>query len=271
MNKREKHKQDLTELLERVLETGKTTPLKDYITANSNLPGPRGNLELAQAWRQVIEIYAVPNAEKLWNLNVEMAHISAAEAPVNDPQELIPFCGAVGIGSIGAVLPEFFERSLTMLKTLANDSRWRMREAVPMGLTRLIISRPSDTLQELEKWTVNGSLFELRAVAAGVAEPALLKDQEIAAVALALHKTIFERVFKVKARQTEDFRVLKKALAYTLSVVIKANPQPGFAYMAQLVDTQEKDVQWIVKENLKKNRLIKNYPEEVAAIKTCLM
>jgi len=266
MSKREKHKQDLIELLDQTLETGETTPLEDYMAANSNLPGPRGNLELAQAWGTVAEVYAGQATGELWNLCLEMTNLSADEAPVNDPKELIPFCGAVGIGAMGAVVPDLFEQAVATLKILANDSRWRMREAVPMGLTKLIFSRSRDTLQVLKTWTVDGSLLELRAVAAGVAEPALLKNQESAAAALDLHKNIFNRVLKTDARKTEDFRVLKKALGYTLSVVVKASPQPGFIYMAQLVDTQDKDVQWIVKENLKKNRLVKNFPEDVATI-----
>ena len=175
MSKREKHKQDLTELLDQVLETDQTSPLKDYIAANSNLPGPRGNLELAQAWGEVAEVYAGQAADKLWGLCTEMTNISVDEAPVGDPKELIPFCGAVGIGAIGAVVPDLFEQAIATLKILANDSRWRMREAVPMGLTRLITSRSRDTLQALKTWTVDGSLLELRAVAAGVAEPVLLK------------------------------------------------------------------------------------------------
>jgi hypothetical protein len=186
---------------------------------------------------------------------------------VNDPKELIPFCGAVGIGAIGSVLPEFFDQAINMLKVLANDSRWRMREGVQMGLKRLITSRSQDTLRALAAWVIGGSLLELRAVAAGVAEPALLKNKEVAYTALELHKNIFGRVLALESRQSEDFRVLKKGLGYTLSVVVKASPQPGFTYMAQLVDTQNKDVQWIVKENLKKNRLVKNFPKEVAAIK----
>jgi hypothetical protein len=36
--------------------------------------------------------------------------------------------------------------------------------------------------------------------------------------------------------------------------------------MQQLVDSQDADILWIIKENLKKNRLIKNFPNEVAAI-----
>jgi hypothetical protein len=272
MSKRENHKQDLTALFNQVLETDEATQIRDYIIVNSNLPGPRGNLELAEAWGEVVEAYAGQADEKLWSLCVELVKISADEAPVNDPKELIPFCGAVGIGAIGSVLPEFFDQAINTLKVLANDSRWRMREAVQMGLKRLIARRSQDTLRALEAWVVDGSLLELRAVAAGVAEPVLLKNKEVAYTALELHKNIFGRVLEVEvrkteARKTEDFRVLKKALGYTLSVVVKASPQPGFTYMAQLVDSQDKDVQWIVKENLKKNRLVKNFPEEVASIK----
>jgi hypothetical protein len=40
--------------------------------------------------------------------------------------------------------------------------------------------------------------------------------------------------------------------------------------MRQLIDEQDADVLWIVKENLKKNRLIKNFPKEVASIKKLL-
>jgi hypothetical protein len=37
--------------------------------------------------------------------------------------------------------------------------------------------------------------------------------------------------------------------------------------MQQIIDSQDVDVLWVMRENLKKNRLIKNFPNEVAAIK----
>ena len=40
--------------------------------------------------------------------------------------------------------------------------------------------------------------------------------------------------------------------------------------MAESVDSQDSDVLWIVKENLKKNRLLKNSPEEVESTKKLL-
>jgi len=42
--------------------------------------------------------------------------------------------------------------------------------------------------------------------------------------------------------------------------------------MEQLIESrkQDKDIQWVLKENLKKNRLVKNFPDEVAALKHLL-
>jgi hypothetical protein len=63
---------------------------------------------------------------------------------------------------------------------------------------------------------------------------------------------------------------LKQGLGYSLSVIVCAVPEEGFEYMRQLAGTQDADILWIVKENLKKNRLLKNFPEEVASTKKLL-
>ena len=49
--------------------------------------------------------------------------------------------------------------------------------------------------------------------------------------------------------------------------MICATPKEGFRYMQRITDSHDADVRWVIKENLKKNRLIKNFPNEVAAIK----
>jgi hypothetical protein len=49
-------------------------------------------------------------------------------------------------------------------------------------------------------------------------------------------------------------------------VVVGAIPDEGFSWMAQLVDTQDTDVLWIVLQNLKKNRLARPYPGQVEAL-----
>jgi hypothetical protein len=64
---------------------------------------------------------------------------------------------------------------------------------------------------------------------------------------------------------------MRKALGYTLSVVVRALPREGFELMTQLLDSQDKDVKWILRENLKKKRLQDNFHSEVAEIKNLLM
>ena len=266
MGKREKHKQDLTGLLDASLVTGEVQELLGYIVSNSNLPGPRGNLELAHAFADVVEAHSASAETKLWELCVQMTEVSVDEAPVNDPRELIPFCGAMGIGTIGSLSPALFEPALTTLRTLANDPRWRMREGVCFGLQRLLAGRRRDTLEALEAWVAAGALLEMRAAAAAVAEPALLKERETAISALTLHQGIIDQVLEATERKREAFRVLRKGLGYTVSVVVCALPEEGFAFMAQLVETRDPDVLWIVRQNLKKSRLVKGFPESVECI-----
>ena len=269
MGKKENHKQDLVGLFDEFAETGDAERLMGYLVSKSNLPGRRANLELVEAFADLVEGYS-EKEKRLWGLCTGMTEISADEAPVNDPKEFIPFCGAIGIGSIGSVAPEFFEQALTTLKALTNDPRWRVRESVRFGLQKLMAKRGRDTLKELEAWITDGDLLEMRAAAATVAEPALLKDKETAISALQLHRNIIDRVLGTKERKSEGFRVLRRALGYTLSVVVRAIPKEGFEFMAQLVDSQDSDVLWIVKENLKKNRLVKNFPEQVESMRKSL-
>lgn len=270
MGKREAHLRDLENLLDQFVKTGSERELVDYLTSNSKLPGRRANLELAGAFPDALEKIAQKDSQKCWALCVSMLELTAEEAPVNTPEEFVPFCGAVGIGSMGSAHPAFYDPAIVMLRGLAKDSRWRMREAVRMGLQKLTETRAHDTLTTMEAWIDEGDWLEMRAVAATVAMPSLLKNEEMARWALSFHREIFSQVIATQDRRSEPFRVMRKALGYTLSVVVSALPREGFQFMAQQIESQDKDVKWILRENLKKKRLVKNYPDEVAKIKNLL-
>jgi hypothetical protein len=270
MGRQEKHKRDLIGLFDEFLESGDADKLLGYIASNSNLPSPRANLELAAAFSEVVEDCTRKAPDALWELVIDMAGVSADEAPVNAAPEFIPFCGAAASGAIASVRPQFFDQALATLRALARDPRWRMREAVPMALQKLLSSRTRDTLKELERWVAGGDLLEMRAAAAAVADPAALKDEETARQALRLHRSIMEQVLNSTDRKSEAFRILRKALGYTVSVVLAALPEEGFEFMAQLIATQDRDVAWIVRQNLKKNRLVRKFPEAVEATRRLL-
>jgi hypothetical protein len=102
---------------------------------------------------------------------------------IGNPKELIPFCGAAGIGSLASVSPMLFDDGLERLRELANDPRWRMREAVRIGLQRIMAVRRWEALKALEGWDAEGTTLEMRAAAAAMAEPSLLKETKTAGAA----------------------------------------------------------------------------------------
>ncbi|MFW9767266.1 MAG: hypothetical protein ACFFF9_13500 [Candidatus Thorarchaeota archaeon] len=264
MNKKQKHVVELCEIITNSSKRKVQDELFRYIITNSNLPGPRGNLELASAFEETISNQiSKDSVEDLWELCSFMSNISAAEAPVNDPKEFIAFCGTRGLGAIGAALLEYQEKTLFRLRTLAQDSRWRMREAVAMALQKLLSSGNIKIRKELVDWIEQDDWLVVRAVMTGVAEPSLLMNTGFAEWALDAHTKVLDKIRASSDRKSDEFRTLRKALGYTLSVVVKAIPSTGFRTLEEQIKMNDADIGWIVKENLKKKRLVSNFPEEV--------
>ena len=271
MSKKDRYGDVLSHLIDGFLKTGNEEELAEYLSSNSNLPGPRGNLELAYSFAEAIEDRTVRDSRKIWELATRLSRISASEAPVNDPKEFLSFCGAISIGAIGSVHKAFSKSAFGLLKKMADDSRWRMREGVAMGIQKLVAKQGQSALKELDGWIGENEWLSMRAVAAGVAEPALLKDGKTARIALELHKKIFDRVLAAKARKSDEFKTLRQALGYSLSVVACATPEAGFEFMRRIIDTKDADILWVVKENLKKNRLTRSFPSEVTEMERRLI
>lgn len=263
MGKLESHKQDLLPLFHGFLQSYNRDALAEYIKKNSNLPGPRGNLEMTQAFAELIAEASSKDSGRLWGLLNALTSHSAEKAPKNDPTELLPFCGALGIGALGAADSRFYSAAMNKLRSLSQDSRWRLREAVAQALQKLLKAQSEKTMLILRDWIGKENWLQMRAVAATVAEPDLVQDPQFAAYALELHQKIIDSLQKAHNRKSEEFIALRKALGYSISMVIVGVPDQGFAFLHQLCTTTDPDVRGIVSENLKKNRLIKNFPEAV--------
>lgn len=247
---------------------GAGTPLDTFLAANSNLPGPAANFNLLFALADLLVERARTDGATIWSLLERWSSLPPAEVPANDPREFLPLAAALGHGAIAAALPEFWEPALARLREQARDPRWRTREMVARGLQAIARVRFDDLwyfLFDLVDW---GHPLEMRAAAAAVAEPDLLVNRERARGALGLHAEILAKVATApaEARRTADFKSLRQGLGYTLSVVVAALPETGFALMRAWTGSPDADVRWILRENLKKNRLAKAYPAEVAAV-----
>lgn len=247
--------------------------LDDYLAANSKLPGPAANFTLLHALvDQVVERARLDGAS-VWALLEEWAGLPVETAPANDPREFMPFAAALAHGSIAAVLPEYWEPALARLRTQARDPRWRTREMVAQGLQAMARVRLHDLWYYLFMLGFGGDPLEMRAAAATVAEPDIMEDTEHARAALGLHGEILAKLAAIpsESRRSDAFRALRLGLGYTLSVVVAAIPDKGFALMRAWTSVSDPDVRWILKENLKKNRLLKAHPAAVAELQSLLV
>lgn len=267
MGKREKYHIELSKVIRNFLDIDDTRLITDYFINNSHLPGRRANLELANAFADISTEFKEEISKKLWDLCLFFISFTSDKAPTNNPKEFLPFCGTWAIGAIGASSPEYYHESLIILKAKSDDQRWRMREAVAFGLQKLLMKHPYKTLTELKGWIEDVNWLTMRAIAAGVAHPSVLINSKISEIALELHELIFSKIISCDDFSSEEFKILKKGLSYTLGVIVQANPGEGFKFLNDYIITEHKQIQMIIKENLKKNRLIKNFPREVASIR----
>ena len=234
------------------------TDWEPYLRANSNLPGPRGNLELVFA---AAEEAAPVMIERL------LAN-DPLRAPENTPEAFLAVCGTVALGRLLAESADEAEqaRILARLRGLANDPRWRVREGVAMALQRLGDASVERLLAAIEDWA-EGAPLEQRAAAAAICEPRLLRPPRHAAAALGLLDRITNRLQVSRARKSDAFQALRKGLGYCWSVAVAALPEEGKARFAAWADCPDPDVRWVLRENLKKNRLQKMDPAWTAAMK----
>jgi hypothetical protein len=217
-----------------------------YLRGHSGLPGPRGNLELID-----VASAATDRADlERW------AALGPETAAENTPEVFLACVGTVGLGRIVAA----GDRSpLATLRRLANDPRWRVREAVAMALQAWGDADVAGLLDEMDRWA-GGSPLEGRAAMAALCEPRLLRERGTAAATLAILDRLTRSVRAAPDPAVTDVRVLRQALGYGWSVAIAADAAVGLPAFEPWLSDPDPDVRWIVRANLAKSRLAKVAP-----------
>jgi hypothetical protein len=241
-------------------------PVRSVLVEHSHLPGPRGNLELAARFAEEVAERAAQEPAPWWDLCSGLAGLSARRAPAGDPAEFVAFCGTVGAAAVACLVEDRTAPALDIARGAAADPRWRLREAAAMALQRLLLARRKATLTALESWVRGGRPLELRAVVAALAEPSVLAVDEIADAAVTLHREVLARLLATGNRTSTSARTLRQALGYTLSVVTIVRPEAGFALLEELLASHDGDGLWIARENLRKARLARHFPERTKAL-----
>ena len=233
-----------------------------FLLKESGLPGPRGNLELAQA---VADEGSLPLFQCYVTYTVD-------KAPTNSPYEFLAFCGIVGLGRL---LAEGNGGILRILRHFASDPRWRVREGVATALQRLGEVDMGRLIAEMKDWS-RGTLLERRAAVAALCEPKLLGQAKHVKAVLQILDRVTASIEQSGDRKGEDFLTLRKGLGYCWSVAVAALPGEGKTKMEKWLARSDKDVRWIMKENLKKQRLtrmdakwVKKWQGRIGESRTC--
>jgi hypothetical protein len=229
-----------------------------YLLAHSGLPGPRGNLELARA---AADGCSTPELRR-W------ARLGPDEAPTGTAEEFLAFCGVLGLGR---ALVENDRRALHQLRRHASDPRWRLREAVAMALQQWGEVDFEALVAAMDEWA-RGSPLEQRAAVAALCEPALLTTPERVREVLSVLTEATAGIVQATAeeRRSDEFKALRKGLGYCWSVAVAAAPEVGQPAFAELVERavarEDRDLTWVVRENLRKRRLDRLDPGWVARL-----
>jgi hypothetical protein len=211
----------------------------DYLTVNSGLPGPRGNLELLAASGELLPL---EHGERL-----------RAEA-----NEYLRCCGVL-------VLPRQLgddPAGVTLLLTrAAADHSWRVREAVAMAAQRIGDDDFDALLALVDQWLEGPDPLVQRAAVAAICEPRLLHSEKAAAQAIRAcsRATLYLLTLGSEQRRQADARTLRQALGYCWSVAVAADPAAGLPAFLDLDET-DVDLGWIVRTNRTKARLRRLLP-----------
>ena len=237
--------------------------LERSLESNSALPGPRMNTQIVGVFAD----YAASTPEPILPILMHWASLSLDAAPINTPREILVSAATLTFGQMALVYPERREAMIAELRRAASDPRWRVREVVAMAMQRLLKQAWSKTLAVLQTWAEYADPLVIRAAAASIAEPPLLSDTARGLDAVTIQSNAAQGFMRFSDRKTDGVLALRKALGFTISVATAAAPDAGFALLEQLARRKDTDIQWIVRENLKKNRLRK-WPDRVAAVQS---
>ncbi len=215
-------------------------PLSDwesYLRGHSGLPGPRGNLGLADAFAAVAD-------------RAEILRL----ATVDD--EYLRFCATEAVGRLVVEEPDNGPL-VSLLRERACDTMWRVREAAARAI-QIVGDHDRRLLRAIvADWIEDSEPFVRRAAVAAICEPRLLSDSATKSDALSacVIGTASIVALPTSDRSTAAVRNLRQALGYCWSVAIAADPTMGLAAFNRLRATPDPDARWIVAENSKKSRL----------------
>jgi hypothetical protein len=142
---------ETTDPLGRALDqavAGRSEALEALLMRGSHLPGTRMNDDLADAFAEACRA----RGSRADAVAIALARLSADEAPGATAREFLPVCGVLALAARAAADPKVRARNVAELHARADDLRYRVRDAVVEGLSRIGAAAGDALVGEVASW-----------------------------------------------------------------------------------------------------------------------
>jgi len=190
---------------------GRPARLFDLLARGSGLPGPRPHLALADVFAQACRGRGAAADATI----LRMARLSADEAPGATALEFLPVCGVAALGARAAADATVRARFVDELHAHADDTRFRVRDAVVDALARVGGAVGERLALDLDSWM--DGYFHAAAVVRGVGREAWLSAMREAGPAIARLDDAFTLAGDAPraAARYPGYKALREALTET--------------------------------------------------------
>jgi hypothetical protein len=259
----------LSDPLARALDeavAGRRAALFDLLSRGSRMPSPRPNSALAEAFAQACRSRGASTDA----LTLAMARLTADEAPGATVLEFLPMCGTLAIAARAtadaAVRPAF----VAELHTLADDLRFRVREAVVDGMARIGGAAGDALVGEVASW-MDGYFHAAAILRAFSREPWLPSIHEPDAVMLRLDEAfVLARDAPRAAARYPGHKALLEALLSTPSRVALRFGVPVFDLLARWATVKDPVLRELVATVLRDGKLPGRFRPELDRVRRAL-
>jgi hypothetical protein len=127
---------------------GRPQALYALLARGSKLPGPRINEDLADAFAHACRSLGARSDA----LTLSLARLTPEEAPGAGPLEFLPVCGLYALSARAVADAKVRPTVVEELHSRADDARFRVRDAVVLGLARVGAAAGDALVQDVASW-----------------------------------------------------------------------------------------------------------------------
>ena len=248
---------------------GRPERLYVQLGIQGGLPGTRVNTILAEAFATE----CVLSGKAADRLALQMAQLSAEEAPGASAQEFLPLCGVLAVGLRAASQPKdaaLHKRAMTVLHTASDDFRFRVRQVVPIALGRMGAGIGDPLVHELGSWT--DGFFQATAVLLAMAQPNFLPKIDDADAALARLDEAYAlaRHAPRSAARYPGFKALVDALSIAPAALATRFGVAVFDHLVTWSNTEMPELRGAIEKAIQSGTLASRYMPDIKRVRAAL-